>query len=305
MDEPAALSLRRLDLNLFTVFEAVYRERNLTRAAEVLALSQSAISHALSRLRRGVGDPLFVRHGRGVIPTPRAEALAPAVQEALGTLQSALRPERFEPTRDLRRMAIAMPDELEPIVLPQLLHSLRRVAPQAVVASVRLDRAGLRTDLVAGRIDAAIDVPRNVDEDILQGPLIRHGFCVVARRRLRLTMARYMATEHITVSSRRTGLSFEDFFLDRMGMRRRIALRCQNYEAACRVAAGSDLLLTMPRRHAELLRPAFGFHLLPLPMRMPDIELHLFWHRQADALPAAQWLRQRLLSLFGPAKRSG
>lgn len=290
---PPSPTLDRIDLNLFVVFDVIYRERNLTRSAEVLSLSQSAVSHALSRMRQRLGDALFLRQGRGVVPTPRAEALAPQVQAALARLRAALEPGRgFEPAHDLRRLSLAMPDELEPIVLPALLAALRTAAPAAVIASLRLDRPALRTDLAAGRIDLAIDVPRSVDAEVLHAPLIRHRFCVVAARRLRLSAARYLAAEHVAVSSRRTGHTFEDFVLDRMGMRRRLALRCQNYEAACRVVAGSDLLLTMPRRHAELLRPALGFHILALPLEMPGIDLHLYWHRQADGLPSSQWLRQ-------------
>lgn len=294
MNKPdAQIALNRLDLNLFRVFDVVYRERSLTRSAEVLSLSQSAVSHALGRLRQRLGDPLFLRQGRGVLPTPRADALAPAVQQALGCLDSALRPgHRFDPAQDLRRVTLAMPDELEPIVLPALVSALRRRAPRASVASVRLDRAALRTDLAAGRIDLAIDVPRSVDAEVMHQPLIQHRYCVVGGRRLRLNTERYLAAEHVAVSSRRSGPTFEDFVLDRLGLRRQVALRCQNYEAACRVVAASDLLLTMPRRHAELLRPSLGFHILALPLQIPSIALHLYWHRQAESAPASQWLRR-------------
>ena len=83
--------------------------------------------------------------------------------------------------------------------------------------------------------------------------------------------------------------------LGRLGLQRHVALRCQNYEAACRVVADSDLLLTMPREHALLLRSVLGIHLLPTPMELPAIDLHLYWHRQADAMPANRWLREQLL----------
>lgn len=296
--ETTRRSLHRLDLNLFAVFDVVYRERHLTRSAELLSLSQSAVSHALARLRERVGDPLFVRQGRGVAPTPRADELAPAVQEALGRLGGALQPGRsFDPAHDLRRAVLAMPDELEPIVLPVLIAALRKAAPQATVSSVRLDRAALRSDLAAGRIDFAIDIARPTDPDVRHGPLIQHRFCVVSARRRRLSLKSYLAAEHIAVSSRRTGPTFEEFMLDRLGVQRRVTLRCQNYEAACRVVAGSELLLTMPRRHAELLRPALGFFILPLPIELPSIDLHLYWHRQADALASSLWLRKVLGTL--------
>lgn len=287
--------LHRLDLNLLAVFDVVYRERHFTRAAEILSLSQSAVSHALARLRERLDDPLFVRRGRGVMATPRADALAPSIQAALAQIEDALRPGRaFEPARDLRRATLAMPDELEPILLPRLVEQLQAVAASAEVASVRLDRAGMRADLAAGRIDLCIDVARPTEPELCHAPLRQHRLCVVSARRRRLSVESYLASPHVAVSSRRTGPTIEEFLLGRLGLARRVALRCQNYEAACRVVAASDWLLTMPREHAELLRPALGIHILSLPMELPAIDLHLYWHRQSDQRPANRWLRDCL-----------
>lgn len=287
--------LRRADLNLLAVFDVVYRERNLTRAARQLSLSQSAVSHALARLRDRLGDPLFLRQGRGVIPTPRAEQLAPGVQAALAQLDEVLRPgAAFDPRRDLRRLTLAMPDELEPLVLPTLARQILDVAPQALIASVRLDRSALRSDLGAGRLDLCIDVARPTEPEVLHEPWRQHRLCVVSARQRRLSVESYLAADHVAVSSRRTGPTLEDFHLGRLGLQRRVALRCQNYEAACRVVAESDMLLTMPREHAVLLRPVLGVRLLALPMELPPIDLHLYWHRQAENLPAQRWLRECL-----------
>lgn len=292
--------LRRTDLSLLAVFDVVYRERNLTRAAHLLALSQSAVSHSLARLRLRLDDPLFVRQGRGVVPTPRAEQLAPGVQIALARLEEALRPgAAFDPARDLRRLTLAMPDELEPMVLPALARALREAAPHALLSSVRLDRAALRADLAAGRIDLCIDVARPTEADVAHEPWQQHRLCVVSSRARRLTVASYLSADHVAVSSRRTGPTMEEFHLGRLGLQRRVALRCQNYEAACRVVAGTELLLTMPREQALLLRPALGFRILSLPMELPPIDLHVFWHRQAQELPVQRWLRERLLAHVG------
>lgn len=297
--------LRRTDLNLLAVFDVVYRERNLTRAAHLLALSQSAVSHALARLRERLDDPLFVRQGRGVVATPRADRLAPAIQAALAQLDEALRPgAAFVPARDLRRLTLAMPDELEPIVLPELLRRLRAAAPQAELASVRLDRARLRADLAAGRVDVCVDVARPTEADVLHEPWREHRFCVVSARARRLGMDGYLAADHVAVSSRRTGPTLEEFTLGRLGLQRRVAVRCQNYEAACRIVAETGMLLTMPREHAVLLRPALGFHILPMPLELPPIDLHLYWHRQADRLPGQLWLRDCLREALTPGAQA-
>ncbi|MCC2657028.1 MAG: Transcriptional regulator, LysR family [Panacagrimonas sp.] len=290
-------TLRRTDLSLLAVFDVVYRERNLTRAAHLLALSQSAVSHALARLRARLDDPLFVRHGRGVVPTPRAEQLAPGVQAALARLDEALRPGGgFEPARDLRRLTVAMADEIEPMALPQLMRALSAVAPRAQLSSVRVDRANLRADLVAGRIDLCVDVARATETEIAHAPWRSHRLCVVSARRRRLDIEAYLAADHIAVSSRRTGATMEEFALGRLGLQRRVALRCQNYEAACRVVVESGLLLTMPREQAEPLKRALGFFILPMPLELPPIEFHVYWHRRAESLPAVRWLREHLLA---------
>jgi DNA-binding transcriptional LysR family regulator len=297
--------LLRLDLNLFRVFEAVHRERNLSRAAESLALSQSAVSHALARLRRQVGDPLFRRQGKGVVPTLRAEQLAPSVQQALAGLRQAVQSGgSFEPRRDLGRLILAMRDEMEPILLPALCARLRTAAPQIAVASVRLDRAALKADLAAGRIDLAVDVAQSTDTELRHQPLLHDDFCVVsAPGRGRLSLRAYLDAGHIAVSSRRSGPAFEDFILNRRGLDRRVVLRCQSYEAACRIAANSDLLLTMPRRQASTLRSASAVRLLKPPLDLPPFETHLYWHRQMDQDPGSQWLRRVLLETAAAQNR--
>lgn len=290
--------LARLDLNLFRVFDVVLRERNLTRAAEVLFLSQSAVSHALARLRDQLGEPLFVREGRGVAPTPFAERLAPELREALALFDRAIhRTRSFHPPRDLGTFTVAMNDVLEPSILPHLVARLRQSAPEARVTSIRLDRPRLERDLASGRVDLSIDVEQQTGADLRHTALLRDTFCVVSRRRRRLDVAAYMASRHVTVSSRRTGLAVEDLVLSRLGYQRDVTVRCQHYEAAFQMVAGSEFLLTMPRRRAEELHALLGNHLLPMPLSLPPLELHLYWHRQSDSEPRNQWLRTELLSL--------
>ncbi|PTL85594.1 LysR family transcriptional regulator [Vitiosangium sp. GDMCC 1.1324] len=290
--------LAQLDLNLFRVFDVIYRERNLTRAAEILFLSQSAVSHALARLREQLEDPLFVRQGRGVVPTPLAERLAPGIQEALALLQQAVhRTRHFDARRDVVQVTVAMNDVLEPSLLPQLVVRLRESAPHIRVASVRLERTKSERDLASGRLDLAVDVAQPTWADLHHTALMRDTFCVVSARRRRLDVPAYLAARHVTVSSRRTGLTFEDLVLSRLGYQREVTVRCQHYEAACRLVAGSDLLLTMPRRRAEEINTPLGNRLLPMPVALPPLELHLYWHRQVDGDPRNQWLRAEFLAL--------
>ncbi|MFY2563949.1 LysR substrate-binding domain-containing protein [Corallococcus terminator] len=286
------------DLNLFRVFDVVYRERNLTRAAEVLFLSQSAVSHALTRLREQLGSPLFVREGRGVAPTPLAERLAPEIREALALLQQAVHHTRgFEPVRDVGTFTLAMSDMLEPSIVPRLVARLRERSPEARISSVRLERTRLERDLASGRLDLAIDVEQPTSAELRHTAFTHDAFCVVSRKRRRLDVAAYMGARHVTVSSRRTGLAVEDLVLSRLGYQREVTVRCRHYETACRIVSGSDLMLTMPRRRAEEINTELDNHLLPMPLALPRLELHLYWHRAEDSEPRSQWLRSELQSL--------
>jgi DNA-binding transcriptional LysR family regulator len=288
-----------LDLNLFRVFAAIYRERNLTRAAEMLCVSQSAVSHALARLREQLGDALFVREGHGVVPTALASRLRPDIEEALALLNQVVHQSlSFEPERDISQVTLAMNDELELSLLPLLVPALRAVAPEVSIASVRLDRDSLRADLAAGRLDCAIDIAQATANDMCHTFLARDNFVVVSRAAAVLTRADYLAARHITVSSRRSGLAVEDIALSRLGLSRQVVLRCQHYEAACRIVTDSDLLLTMPQRQAMAINITLGNTLQALPLPLPEVELHLYWHRQRDADPANRWLREQLIRLM-------
>lgn len=300
MNDMPAVS--RLDLNLFRVFDCIYRERNLTRAAAILCLSQSAVSHAVGRLRRQLGDPLFVREGQGMVPTPLADRLWPDIHAALGLLgQSVHRSQDFRPERDLQQVTLAMNEELEPSLLPRLVQGLRRQAPQLRVASVRVDRPNMRADLAAGRLDGVLDVAQPAAPELAHVALLHDDFVVVSRRSRALSLEDYLAAGHITVSSRRTGRAVEDLALARLGLTRRVELRCQHYEAACRLVADTDLLLTLPRRQAEMINTGsrgLGNVVLPLPVALDGIDLHLYWHRDREHDPASVWLRTCLRDIL-------
>jgi DNA-binding transcriptional LysR family regulator len=295
-------SLARLDLNLFRVFSMIYRERNLSRAAEHLCISQSAVSHALARMRLQLDDPLFVRGAQGVMPTPLAKRIWPDVEDGLRFFQrAASRSESFDPTRDIEQVTLALNDEAEPTLLPILVSSLRQQVGNIRIASVRIDRSTFRSDLAAGRLDCVIDVAQAADDQLRHIPLTIADFVVVSRTAAAVDLTDYLAAEHITVSSRRTGRSLEDWELARQGIHRLVAVRCQHYQSACRLVAESDLLLTMPRSLAVSVNAVFSNHIHELPAQIPPVELHLFWHGEREKYPANVWLRHTLLSALGKA----
>lgn len=311
------MDIRRLDLNLLVVLEAIHAEGTLTRAARRLHLSQPALSHALARLREALDDPLFTRQGNRMVPTPRMQRLMGPLHEALGLIAEGIQEgARFDPAHARQDFVLGMRDVFEATALPRLLARLGTAAPGVRVASVRADRRELESELADGRLDLALDVLLPLSEDIRRAPASQDRLVVVAReghpllRRGKLGLEAYLDAGHVLVSSRRRGPGFEDQELARLGHRRRIVLRCQHYFAACRVVAATDHLLTMPAQYAALANAGLGNRLLELPVTLPGMDVYLYWHASRDNDPANRWLRNELLALLPaagpvPAARRG
>lgn len=294
--------INRFDLNLLVVFDAVYREGSATKAAEKLNLTQPAISHALARLRTLVDDPLFERMGRSLVPTAAARSLVDPVRQALRTLDMALTHlGQFDPRKAERRFVIGARDVLEATILPALMQHISASAPLVDVASVRADRKLLESGLASGLIDVAMDMLLPLSEDIRRRRVEMDRLVVVARRGHNaiadsLDLPTYLRLDHILVSSRRHGGGLEDLELARLGLQRRVRLRCQHYFAACRVASQTELVVTMPERYARIINlDNFGNQILPMPIEAQTMDLYLYWHASADDDPANRWLRSQLI----------
>jgi DNA-binding transcriptional LysR family regulator len=294
------MHISRVDLNLFIVFEAIYAEGSVTRASLKLNLTQPAISHALGRLRLMFDDPLFVRQGHLMVSTPLARSIIEPVRHSLRGFEVTLNKlNRFDPASTEKEFTLALRDVLESTVLPPLMVALEQDAPHARVAAVQVDRRELESELQAGTLDCAIDVLLPLGSDVRHARILVDRTLVVARRghpRLQggITLDQYLEEEHILASSRRKGPGIEDFELSRLGMQRKIRLRCQHYFAACRVVSQTDLILTMPERYARVANQQFGNQLLPLPLEMPAWDVYLYWHANVEDDPANKWLRERL-----------
>lgn len=297
------MDLTRLDLNLFVVFDAIWHEGSLTRASVKLHVTQPAVSHALARLREVCGDPLFVKDGRSMLPTPRAREMAPRVQEALAALGASLAPPReFDPAQAHRQFTLGLRGVQEPFALRALLPQLGAHAPGLALALVRIERERLEDDLRQGLLDTALDVQLPVSRHIGRLRVLSDPMVVLARpghplvQGGHLSLDDYLRADHVLVSTRRSGLGLEDAALSLHGLQRHVLLRCQHYHVACEAVSASDLLLTLPRRHAELSNAAWGNQLLPVPCEMPPLDIHLYWDHRLDADPANQWLRQCLVA---------
>ncbi|MFY0640572.1 MAG: LysR family transcriptional regulator [Bermanella sp.] len=287
----------KIDLNLFTVFEAIYSEGSLTRAAARLNLTQPAISHALGRLRDRLDDPLFIRHGHKMRPTPLAQNLLPEIQSALAQLNQALQHAHgFDPALANKTFTVAMRDVIEATLLPPLVSQLNQLGPNISVASVTMERKNLDAKLASGEWDFAVDVLRPSPASIKQQKLIEDELVVLRRthqtNKGTMSQEDYLNAQHIVVSSRPSGPSLVDYSLSALGLKRDIALRCQHYFAACQVVASSDYWLTMPKRYAHILAEKFDHvELIELPFAASSVDVYLYWHATHDNDASSKWFR--------------
>lgn len=294
------MQLHQIDLNLLLVLDAIYSEGSITGAGAKLHLTQPAISHALSRLRHLLQDPLFVRAGRTMVQTPLARALMEPLRRALRGLEVALNEvARFEPATANKHFTVGLRDTFESVVLPPLMQRVARAAPNVDITTVRFDRHDLEAELASGRLDLALDILLPHSDAIRRRQLLVERMVVLARRRnphvaRRLDLKTYLALGHVLASSRRAGPALEDLALMRRGFERHVRLRCQHYYAACRVVARSDLLLTAPEHPARIANRQFRNRILPLPFKVASLDLNLYWHANVENEPANRWLRAQI-----------
>ncbi|HYQ04871.1 MAG TPA: LysR family transcriptional regulator [Polyangiaceae bacterium] len=289
------IALSSIDLNLLVILRALLRERHVTRAARQVGLSQSATSHALSRLRDLCGDPLLVRQGRTLVLTPRATQLLPGLERGLAELQGVVTSEpAFDPKRARRLFSLGMADYVQALVLPPLLRSLQQAAP-AIDLNV-LTFPNLSELLQSGNLDLAISVAGAIAPGLSSQVLFDDGFVCMVRKghplvQSKLTLERYLALRHVLVAPSGTSGSFVDSELERRGLVRRVALRVSSFLMAPVVVAETDFISTTPELLARRMAKRFALQLVPAPVQIPRFDLSLAWHPRFDDDPAHQWLR--------------
>ena len=304
------MHLSQVDLNLFVVLEAIYREGNITRAGLQLNLTQPAISHALKRLRDLLQDPLFVRQGPHMVPTPFTRNMIEQVRQALQILEVNLSQSRnFVPEHTRRNFHLSLWEYAEALILPPLLRRLTHAAPGMSITSSRVKRRDLETELASGSVDLAIDIPMTMSDRIRHKWLLNEPFVVIARHGHpaitdKLDLDTYLQQRHIQVSSRRQGPSLIDIELSRRGLRRQVFLRSQHNHTACMVVSETDMLLTLPEHHAQLLNTGLMKRVYPFPLPVPRLEAHLYWHESVENDPANRWLREEIEKVLAAEPRA-
>lgn len=292
-----------IDLNLLRVMQAVDQEGSVTRGAQRLGLSQPAVSNALARLRRVLGDPLFVRSSRGMEATPRARKALDALDVALGLIRQGLRDaSAFDPARAEEAFDLLISDLGELVYLPALMRHLEACAPRVKIKVRQLARSSYAEALEAGAADVAIGYLAAPRGSLRARRLFTDGFvCMVRAGHPALdepfTLERYLALSHILVARRGSQDGPVSAVLAGLGVERSVALTIPHFAAAPQVIAASDLAVTVPSQLGHIYADA-GITTLPLPFATPSVQISIYWHERLHADPANRWLRDTLVSLL-------
>lgn len=298
-----------IDLNQLRVLDALLRTSSTVRAARELGLTQSAISHALRRLRDVFDDPLFVRVGRQLVPTERALELRVPLEEARAALDRVFRSrEVFDPASLRATFRLVAADYAELVVLPALLRALADEAPGVELSSVMLGDS-LEDALQRGDVDLAIGARFQERAGLVHRALRRDPLVCVVRRdgphgERRMTLNRYLAARHVLVSPRGLPGGIVDDRLAALGHERRVVLRTPSFQTALAVVATTDLVTTVPRSLAAAYPPS-GLVTKAPPIELPEVRFGLLFSASRRQDSSHRWLRERIASLPRPSGREG
>jgi DNA-binding transcriptional LysR family regulator len=298
------MDLKDIDLNLLVLFNQLLVERRVSKVADNLGLTQPAVSNALARLRKLLGDELFLRTPSGMEPTPFAEQLAESVTYALGMIHSALNQRSsFDPARSTRSFTIGMTDIGEIYFLPTLMERLRQQAPGVSLSTVRNAAVNLKDEMEAGKVDLAVGLLPQLKGGFFQRRLFRQRYVCLFRQGHRLdkkkiSLAEFSAVEHLVVVSPGTGHGKVDEMLERSGIARHVRLTVPHYVAIGHILQATDLVATVPERLAQRMTDPFGLTYVTHPAKLPEMAINVFWHAKFHRAPDNQWLRTLVFETF-------
>lgn len=290
--------LRRIDLNLLVILDALLGEQHVTRAAERLHLSQPAVSHALARLRDLLGDPLLVRAGSGLVPTARALELAAPLADILAQVQSLLAPNTFDPASARRTFRLAMSDYGAALILPGLIRTLRAEAPGIDLQISHASREGMVEGLLNGDIDLAAGVLPELPGELRSTPLFEERYvCLLDRHSLpadgQLDLPTYLSRPHVLLEMRGSGTPEIERTLTALRERRRVAISLPHWSVAPRFISGTDLILTVASRALNEVDDE-SLIVVPPPFEIAPFTFVSAWHKRRGGDQALNWLNRRI-----------
>ncbi|WP_419834746.1 LysR family transcriptional regulator [Endozoicomonas atrinae] len=307
------MNIARVDLNLMVYLDVLLRERNVTRAAEQLGITQPAMSNGLRRLRELFNDPLLIRTSEGMTPTERALELQPLIREALLAMEKTIQPkEKFDPETSQRVFRIMASDYAESTLIPLVLKQVRSLAPSVTLDVLTPSDVSFH-DVEQGWVDMAINRFDSLPQSFYQSRIWQDDFsCVVSRENPILnnfTLDSYLQSQHIWASKTGMGvgvgvnpedvqrLGWVDEALAAVGKKRKISVFTRHYQVAMLLSAQNDLIATLPSRLADIERFSTKLAVVRPPFEIPSFDLSMAWSPLLHHDSAHQWLRQIIKSV--------
>jgi DNA-binding transcriptional LysR family regulator len=295
---------RSLDVTQMRLIAELARLRSVSAASRNIGLSQSAASHALAKLRKKLGDPLFMRTTAGFQPTPYGERLGIAAREALDVLVAGLASNQpFDPRTTTRRFTIYANDVGQTVLLPKLLAFLKTEAPGATVRAPPIPLENPGAALMSGDVDVAVGFFDNLTTGFRQSLLFRERYVCTVRSthpkfRKGMTLEAFKSSEHAMADATGMAHAVIDRFLAKHGVQRTIVLRVPGFHVLPMIIANSDLLAVIPNRLAETFVSHVPIKVLPLPIPIPPYDIHIYWHERYHHDPPLRWFRRAFVELF-------
>lgn len=302
--------LARLDLNLLVALDALLTERSVTRAAGRIGISQSAMSHALARLRATFSDELLTRGPDGMRPTPRALALSAPVQAALSQIQQiTASPAAFDPATADLTFSLGIPDSTEVLLMPTLIAHLQAVAPGVKLLLHTIDRNRILDDLDTGRVDLGIGVFEQGQTHHKRRILNKESYLCIFNPELvgvsaPISLDDYLRFPHLLTSLVESAHGVVDDALAKIGRTRVIALTSPRFSVMPFVVRQAPVIATMHSRLARFFAESMSLAVSPAPIALPDVAISMIWHSSNDDVPSQRWLREMIVTLRKADRRS-
>ena len=300
------MKISSFDLNLFVILNAIYTEGSLTKAAEVVGITQPAVSNALSRLREKFNDDLFVRTGSGMVPTQKTENMILDVQSALTLIQKSVNePDTFEPRSSERNFKLSLGDVSEGRVLPFIMKEIYKDAPNISVGSFAYARSDQVHALSTNNLDFVVDPIIPATDEVGSTKVFEDDFVVMHRedhdisKLKNVTIENILDLKHLHVSGRKRGLHLIDVELEKIGFKRNVSLRCQHFLIAPSIINSTDLVLMGTRSFAKRNNLAF----VEIPIEIPSMEYFLIWHKSDEGDGGHIWMKDLVIRAFKDAQR--
>ena len=300
------MKISSFDLNLFVILNAIYTEGSLTKAAEVVGITQPAVSNALSRLREKFNDDLFVRTGSGMVPTQKTENMINDVQSALTLIQQSVNePDAFNPASAKRNFKLSLGDVSESRVLPFIMKEIYKEAPNISIGSFAYMRSDQVHALSTNNLDFVVDPVIPVSNEINSTKVFEDDFVVMHREGHEISKMKDVSVDkildqkHLHVSGRKRGLHLIDVELDKIGYKRKVALRCQHFLIAPSIIQSTDLVLMGTRSFAKRNNLSF----VEIPIDIPSMEYFLIWHKSDEGDGGHNWMKDLIIKAFKDAQR--